>query len=115
MRPAVKKREVWPGSSPTGKMRTIVVTVSKTVQIAIDEAVIAQGLLPDNPIFGKSVTLDDVFMHIAFNLVCNRIDLSQIDGYANCSNESARVSPAHWDVEVEREITTARAPTKSRG
>ncbi len=103
MTAAAKKRTDWPGSKPTGKKRTFIVTVTKTTEIAIDEAVLAQGVLPDNPIFGARVTEDDVVKHIAFNLLCNDIRLSQIDGYANCPDDSVRVEAASndWDVEIE--------------
>jgi hypothetical protein len=96
--------EPWPGSTPTGRTRTFEVTVSKTVRIAIDESVIAQGVLPDNPIFGESVTEDDVIQHLAFNLVGNGLRLSQIDGYANCADASVTVPYGYWDVDVEHEI-----------
>lgn len=105
------KKETWPGSTPTGKMRTFVVTVSKVVEISIDESVLEQGILPDGPIFGSSMTgnkaHDEVVVveHLAFNLVGNDLRLSQIDGYANCPDASVIVLYEDWDVESVRETT----------
>ena len=93
-----------PGDTPTGRTRTFSVTISKTVEITVDETVVAQGVLPDNPIFGERVTEDDVVQHLAFNLIGNGLRLSQIDGYANCDDASVTVPYVEWDVEVEREI-----------
>jgi hypothetical protein len=96
--PAAKKE--WPGGAPTGRLREIEVTLSKTVVFTVDEAVIAQGMLPDNPIFGKKVTEEDVLTHLAFNLIGNDLSLSQIDGYANCPDDSANVPYVKWEVEI---------------
>jgi len=96
----------WPGSSPSGKTRTIVATVSKTIAFTVDESVIAQGMLPDSPIFGNRVTEDDVLQHLAFNLIGNDLRLSQIDGFANCPDASACVPYEQWDVEVESATPT---------
>ncbi len=101
----------WEGCVPSGKMRSFVVTLSKTVEIHLDESVIAQGIRPDGPIFGSQITGNkphDEMMaveHLAFNLVGNDLNLSQIDGYANCPDESARVPHEPWDVEDVRETT----------
>lgn len=108
---AVTARTAWPGSAPTGRTRTFSVTVSKTVEITVDETVVAQGILPDNPIFGAGVTEDDVVHHLAFNLIGNGLRLSQIDGYANCNDASVTVPYVEWDVEVDREIVPAAPAT----
>lgn len=107
---AVKQRVEWPGSKPTGKKRTFIVTVTKTTEIEIDETVITQGVLPDNPIFGARVTESEVVKHVAFNLICNGLRLSQVDGYSNCPDASAVVKSASndWDVDVDREIRKRR-------
>jgi hypothetical protein len=110
---AVSARAVWPGSAPTGRTRTFSVTVSKTVEITVDETVVAQGVLPDNPIFGERVTEDDVVQHLAFNLIGNGLRLSQIDGYANCADASVTVPYVEWDVEVDREIVPAAPAPRS--
>lgn len=118
---APKKIE-FPGNAPTGKMRTFVVTISKTVEIFLDETVIAQGILPDGPIFGSRITgnkAQDEMMavdHLAFNLIGNGLDLSHIDGYANCPDKSAVVPYVDWDVEDIRETTPVpkKAPGKKR-
>lgn len=95
----------FPGDEPTGKVRTFLVTLSKTVEITLDEGVIAQGLMPDDPIFGGRADEADVLEHLAFNLVGNGLRLSQIDGYANCPNESAHVPQDKWEVEQVSETT----------
>jgi hypothetical protein len=117
---ASSTRKAFPGSTPTGRTRTFLVTVSKTVEITVDEAIIAQGLLPDNPIFGASVSEKDVVEHLAFNLIVNDLSLPQIDGFANCDDESACVAMANWDVAIEQEydengekIATAAPATRS--
>jgi hypothetical protein len=113
MSPEVK--ETWPGSTPTGKVRTFIVTISKVVEIALDESVITQGILPDGPIFGSRITgnkaQDEMLAveHLAFNLVGNNLRLSEIDGYANCPDESVSFPYEPWEVEDVRE-TTPRAP-----
>jgi hypothetical protein len=110
---AAGKRVEWPGDKPTGKTRTFSVTVSKTVNMALDESVIAQGLLPDNPIFGSSLTGERahdetlVLEHLAFNLVGNGLRLGQIDGYSNCPDGSANVTNEPRDVERIEEIKPA--------
>ena len=100
----VRKKSESPGDEPTGKTRTFQVTVSRTVELTLDESVIAQGMLPDGYILGKDPTERAVLEHLAFNLVGNGLQLSQIDGYANCPDESARVRGFPWDVEIDREI-----------
>jgi hypothetical protein len=114
---AAKKREDWPGSHPTGKVRKFQVTVTKTVDIAIDESVIAQGLLPDNPIFGHDTTEHQVIEHIAFNVVGNQLRLSQIDGYANCPDEGAKELGGYTAFDVEFDeipADTSRPKPKAR-
>lgn len=108
------KTTSWPGSTPTGRTRTFSVTVSKTVEITVDESVIAQGVLPDNPIFGANVTEDDVVQYLAFNLVVNHLRLSQIDGFANCDDASVSFPYENWDVEVDREIVPPPATRSPR-
>ena len=116
----VRKVPENPGDRPTGKARTFSVTVTKTVEIIIDESVIAQGVLPDGPIFGSSMSGDVehdtkvVVVHLALNLVCNGLDLSQIDGYANCPDASAKVGHSHWDIELEREVLPVKAKKRTR-
>jgi hypothetical protein len=112
MTAAKKKREEWPGDKPSGKTRKFLVTVSKTVEVTLDESVIAQGMLPEGYILGPGATEDDVLQHLVFNLVGNSLRLSQIDGYANCPDESVSIPHADWDVEIERELTTS---PKARG
>ena len=48
--------------------------------------------------------------HVGYNLICNRIKLSQMDGWADQPNDNARVlvwpDLNQWDIEVY-EITNA--------
>jgi hypothetical protein len=111
MTAAKKNVEAWPGDRPTGKTRKFLVTISKTVEIAFDESVIAQGMLPDGYILGPGATETDVLEHLAFNLLGNAIKLSEIDGYANCPDTSVHVPNVDWDVEIDRETTP---PPKAR-
>lgn len=80
-----------PGDKPTGKLRRFHVVVTKSVDLFLDTSVITQGTMPDDPIFGGRADSDMVAQHVAFNMVCNDLRLSQIDGYANCPDESAKV------------------------
>ncbi len=66
----------FPGDKPTGKRRTFSVTVSKTVEMSLDESVIAQGVLPDGYILGP-----------------------------NPSDASASVNDEPWEVEIDREVS----------
>lgn len=106
----IRSAEKWPGDKPTGKTRTFTVTVSKTVDVTLDESILAQGLLPDNPIFGSRLSGEKEFdesivvEHLAFNLVCNGLELDQIDGYSNCPSESAKVSQEDWEIVMDCEI-----------
>jgi hypothetical protein len=89
-----------PGGTPTGKTRTFDVVVITHSKVVLDESVIAQGLLPDGYILGPNPTEAAVIEHLAFNLIKNGLPLSDIDGYANCPNDSARVTAAVTFVEV---------------
>lgn len=92
----------WPGSKPTNTRNQFTVTISKTVTIELNESVVKQGRLPGGPIFGdRKPSEKEVVEHLAFNLVVNGLRLSQIDGYANCPDESADVFYVPWDVELE--------------
>jgi hypothetical protein len=98
------KKEAWPGDKPTGKVRRFEVTIQKTVVVSIDESVLEQART-EPTFFRPPLTDGGVAEHVAFNLVCNSLRLSQIDGYANCPDESAVVSrDEDWDVRVEREV-----------
>jgi hypothetical protein len=111
---------VEPGDKPTGKVRTFLVTVTKTVELTLDESVIAQGVDPDGPIYGSSMSGDPmhdtkiVVEHIAFNMVCNGLTLSEIDGYANCPNASATVAPSNWYIELGHEVLPVKAKKRTR-
>lgn len=88
----------FPGDKPTGKKRIFLVTLTKEVTLIIDESVIAQGLADDGLIM-KNPSEDEVIKHLAFNLVSNQLLLNQIDGYANCPDDSAEVKEGHTSVE----------------
>jgi hypothetical protein len=88
------------GDKSTGKTRTFAVSIHATM--TLDESVIAQGLADAGYIWlGKNPTEDEVLMHLAFNLVGKDLRLSQIDGYANCPDASARVDDREAEVEFE--------------
>lgn len=95
----------------TNKRRTFRVTVSRTVEIAVDQAVIDQGLLPDNPI-QKNSSERGVLEHLAFNLVGNGLRLSQIDGYANRKDDEVHVPWLKYDIDEIEEIEPPNKPTK---
>lgn len=98
------KKEAWPGDKPTGKVRRFEVTIQKTVVVTLDESVLEQART-EPAFFRPPLTDGGVVEHVAFNLVCNELRLSQIDGYANCPDESAIVSrDDSWDVRLEREV-----------
>jgi len=110
---AAKKKKVieFPGDAPTGKKRTFRMMIARTVDVTLDTSVIAQGLMPDNPIFGSRLdggAYDEkiVLEHLAFNLIGNNLALSAIEGYANCPDESADVPWEPWEVDDIREIKT---------
>jgi hypothetical protein len=84
--------------------RTFEVTVSKTVTISIDQSVIAQGMAPDDPIFGGRASEAMVLEHLAYNLVGNSLQLSWIDGYANLSDDLVDVPYVKFDVDEIAEI-----------
>lgn len=109
--PKAKIIEHWPGNKPTGRIRRFKVQVITETIIALDESVLDQGVLPDNAIFGnklQGMKREDaeleVVNHLAFNLICNDLQLSEIDGYANCPDKSADVAKFEWDVDVEQEL-----------
>ena len=56
--------------------------------------------------FCKSIynlnTLDKIVQHLAYNLIINDADLSQLDGWADQPNENARIIQyPEWDIEAE--------------
>jgi hypothetical protein len=108
---AFKPREAYPGDTPTGKRRRFLVTVSKTVEVSLDTSVLMQGTMPDNPI-RVDASENFVIEHVAYNLIVNDLQLSAIDGYANCPDESASLGRAEWLVEVEEEL--APEPARRR-
>ena len=117
----VRKKPEDPGDKPTGKTRMFQVTVTKTVEIAIDESVLEQGRDPEGPIYGSSMSGHEphdtkiVVEHIAFNVVCNGLTLSQIDGYANCPDASVSLNRrSSWDIELEHEILPVTAKKRAR-
>ena len=81
--------------------RKFSVTLSKTVEIVVDDQVLRQGLRDDNPVLGKGASERDVVEHLAFNLVGNGLRLSQIDGYANMPDDAVKIPAVEWDVEIE--------------
>ena len=83
--------------------RTFIVEVNIRATVEIDQKVIKQGLLPDNPILGKA-TEAEVIEHLMFNLVGNYIDLSQIDGYANLPDKLASVRERDMLVDHVEEV-----------
>ena len=93
----LRKKKTYPGDSPTGKKRTFQVTYTKEVTLTLDESVVAQGLADDGFIM-KSPSEFQVVEHLAFNL-SNGLSLSQIDGYANCPDDSASVIEEYPSVE----------------
>lgn len=102
---AAKKKKVieFPGDAPTGKTRSFRVTVSKQVVMTLDTSVIAQGRADDGFIM-KNPSEREVLEHLAFNLIGNQLDLSDIEGYANCPNKSADVTYEPWDIDDLDEI-----------
>jgi hypothetical protein len=98
-----KPKIEFPGDKPTGKTRSFHVTIHATM--TLDESVIAQGVTDDGCIM-RSPTEDEVLQHLAYNLVGEATSLSDIDGFANCPDESAVVSDR--DVEIEYEIKPSR-------
>jgi hypothetical protein len=95
--------------------RVFEVTVSRTVRMCVDEAVIAQGLSDDNPIQGPGATEQQIIEHLAFNLAGNCLSLSQIDGYANRDDSEANVEWEPWDVEFRALPSKAETPKRPRG
>lgn len=98
------KGEQHPGDKPSGKERAFSVTIR--ADMILDESVIAQGLADDGYVIGKNPTEDDVLRHLAYNLVGNGLCLSQIDGFANCPDASARI--VSMDAEVDGEIESPK-------
>ena len=92
------KKRGFPGDKPTGKKRVFEVTVTTTTLMTLDESVIEQGLADDGYIM-KNPTLDDVVEHLAHNLIGTGLSLSQVDGYANCPDDSATVKVGIRDIE----------------
>ena len=111
-----KKELVCLGDKPTGKTRSFSVTICATM--TLDESVIAQGLADDGFIM-KNPTEDAVLCHLAYNLVGNGLmatSLSEIDGYANCPDASARITDkdATIDFEIKPKVTPVPSPKKTK-
>lgn len=70
-------------STPFVKVHKFRVTATCEFTLCLEEEVIKQGCAPDDPIFGGGASPAFVAQHIAYNMVVNRLSLSEIDGYAN--------------------------------
>jgi len=105
---AAKKRRAKPsgyaGDKPTGKTRAYDVLIEIRARMVLDESVISQGTQDEGHIM-RDPTEAQVIEHLAYNLVGNQLSLSEIDGYANCPAESARVTG--FDMEVMETILTS--------
>jgi hypothetical protein len=92
-------KKSWPGDKPTGKTRTFSITVSRTARITIDESIFAQAQC-EEPYFNPKPTDIQVVEHLAFNRIVNGLELSHIDGYANCPNESVTVAVGPSEIDI---------------
>lgn len=84
-------------------MRKFRITAHCEFDLLLDESVIQQGTMPDDPIFGGGASAGLVAQHIAYNMVVNQCRLSQVDGFANCPDSSAvaRGLDGNWNIEAE--------------
>ena len=70
------------------------------IELDIEEELIREAQQPDWRALCYRLTSDqDVVDHIAYNLVCNRAQLPQLDGFAHRKKEDAVVVNENWDVE----------------
>lgn len=80
------------------------VTVSKTVELELDDAVIKA--VDDDWRANFYALYDDIDIaeHIGYNMLCNDASLSQLDGWADQPNENARIvsTDNSWDIEAHR-------------
>jgi hypothetical protein len=49
-------------------------------------------------------TPEEIAEHIVYNMVVNHANLSQLDGWADQSNDNAKLGHIHWETESVDEI-----------
>ena len=55
--------------------------------------------------FYRLVTVNDIAGHIGYNLIVNGVSLSQLDGWADQSDEDAiLLRPTEWEIDECREM-----------
>lgn len=86
------------------------------VEIEIDAKVIEAALTPEwRAHFYDFATPGQVAGHIAYNMEVNGCRLSQIDGFANQSDDGARVTRVTWDSGVSNEVQEdSPAPARTK-
>jgi len=92
--------------------RTFVVDFEGSIIIELDDNVIK--VVDDE--WRKQMfdirTPEEIAQHVAFNMVANRLDLEQIDGWANLPNDRARIVEESGWVMTTREITKPKRGRK---
>lgn len=72
------------------------ITIIGTAEIKIDDSVLKAASTDDwqkqHGISGE----EDVIEHIAYNMIVNGCELSEIDGFADRENEEAILSDVDW-------------------
>ncbi len=65
-----------------------------TMRLELDDAVI--GAMPEYAPF-------EIAEHVIYNMVLNKLTLSQIDGFADQPDSNARLYGEDWNIEAETE------------
>ena len=84
--------------------RQFEVELKKYVTIELDDAVIDAVNYAWRDMFYDLRTPKEIAQHIAFNLVINSSNLSELDGWADQPNSNAKiVDESQWEFDAEEE------------
>lgn len=75
------------------------ISLSGTVTVEIDDQVIEAVNDDWRATFYKLRTPEEIAGHIAYNLVVNRVKLSQMDGWADQPDSNVKVVNEEWETE----------------
>jgi hypothetical protein len=81
--------------------RKFEVQLTCTLTVELDDSVIAAVDDSWRKSFYPLRTPEDIAEHIAYNLVVNNAELSELDGFADQSNDAAKIiEPPDWETEA---------------